>query len=221
MDAVQEGFQRSTGEIMGWLNSDDILAPWALRVAADIFRQFPRVEWITSLFPMVMNEAGMPFATRCVEGFHSRAFYRGRNVPLDRRFYSAMIQQESTFWRRSLWERAGARVVTTLRVAGDFELWARFFQYAELHAVEVPLGCFRFQRDSFSSREFDSYLAVCRKVLQQYGHKPPAKIETLIRRLVRQLPDRIHPLSGLAYPVNRIAGLRGEPGWVVRRAWIV
>jgi glycosyltransferase involved in cell wall biosynthesis len=221
MDALQEGFRRSTGEVMGWLNSDDILAPWALRVAADIFRKFPQVEWITSMYPMVMNEQGLPCATRCVEGYHSRSFYRGRNAPLDSRFYSSMIQQESTFWRRSLWERAGARVDTSLRVAGDFELWARFFQHAELYAVEVPLGCFRFQRDSFTSREFDAYLAVCREVLRKYGHRPPARIESLVRRFIRQLPERIRPLTGLAFPVNRIAGLRGEPGWIIRPAWIV
>jgi glycosyltransferase involved in cell wall biosynthesis len=221
MDAVQEGFARSTGEVMGWLNSDDILAPWALRVAADVFRQFPQVEWITSAYPMVMNESGLPGGTRCVEGYHSRSFYRGRNAPLDLRFYSSMIQQESTFWRRSLWERAGARVDTGLRVAGDFELWARFFRHAELYTVEVPLGCFRFQRDSFTAREFDSYLAVCRGVLRQYGARPPGRRETFLRRMVRQLPRRIWPLTGLAYPVERIAGLRGEPGWAVRRTWIV
>jgi glycosyltransferase involved in cell wall biosynthesis len=221
MDALQAGFDRSTGEIMGWLNSDDILAPWALRVAADIFRQFPQVDWITSLYPMVMNEEGVPCATRRVEGYHSRAFYRGKNAPLDPWFYSSMIQQESTFWRRSLWERAGARVDISRRVAGDFELWSRFFEHAELFAVEVPLGCFRYQRNSFSTREFDAYLDVCREVLRKYGYRPPGKLESLLRRFIRRLPDRIRPLTGLAYPVSRIAGLRKESTWTIHQDWIV
>jgi glycosyltransferase involved in cell wall biosynthesis len=221
MDALQDGFNRSTGEIMGWLNSDDILAPWALRVAAEVFRQFPQVEWITSMYPMVMNEAGLPYATRRVEGFHSRAFYRGRNAPLNPRFYSAMIQQESTFWRRSLWERAGGRVDTSLRVAGDFELWSRFFESAEPYTVGVPLGCFRVQRDSFSAREFDSYLDVCRKVLAKYGRRPPSRFEALVRRAIRCLPTRLLPLSGLAYPVRHITGQRGQSAWTIGQAWIV
>jgi glycosyltransferase involved in cell wall biosynthesis len=49
-DAVQDGFDCSTGEIMGWLNSDDKHAPWALAAADAVFRQFPDVQWITACF---------------------------------------------------------------------------------------------------------------------------------------------------------------------------
>lgn len=68
MDAVQEGFKRSGGEIMGWLNSDDRLAPWALEVVAAVFRQFPEVQWTTSMYPMVMNADGLVLAARRAEG---------------------------------------------------------------------------------------------------------------------------------------------------------
>jgi glycosyltransferase involved in cell wall biosynthesis len=221
MEAVQDGFQRSTGEIMGWLNSDDRLTPWALRVVAAVFRQFPEVQWITSMHPMVMNADGLVLAARRAEGFHAEAFYRGRNAPFNPRFYSCMIQQESTFWRRGLWEKAGGRVDTGLRVAGDFELWSRFFEDAELHTLAVPLGIFRIQPDSFSSREFEPYMEVCRRVLAKYSRRPPGRVESFARRIVRELPERWQPLTGLTYPVPLIVKGSGGGPYAIRRAWIV
>ncbi|MBN1438430.1 MAG: glycosyltransferase [Anaerolineales bacterium] len=221
MAAVQEGFERSTGEIMGWLNSDDMLTPWALRAAAEAFTHFPEVQWITSLYPMVMNEDGLVAGARRVEGFHAEAFYRGRNAPFDPWFYTCMIQQESTFWRRGLWEKAGGRVDASFRGAGDFELWSRFFEHAELYALGVPLGIFRFQKESFTALEWQGYMEECRRVMAKYGRKPPGKTELLARRVARELPDRVQPLTGLAYPVAHIVRSGGTNPFEIRRAWIV
>jgi len=221
MDAVQEGFARSTGEIMGWLNSDDMLTPWALRVVAEAFRLFPGVQWITSMYPMVMNEDGLVAGARRSEGFQAGAFYRGRNAPFNPWFYSSMIQQESTFWRRGLWEKAGATVDTTLRLAGDFELWSRFFEHAELYTLAVPLGIFRFQRESFTALEFEGYMETCRRVLAKFSRRPPSKLELLARRIARELPDRWQPLTGLANPVAHIVRSAGDTPFEIRKAWIV
>jgi glycosyltransferase involved in cell wall biosynthesis len=221
MEAVQEGFARSTGELMGWLNSDDMLAPWSLRTVAEVFRCFPEVQWVTSLYPLVMNEDGLVTGARRSEGFHADAFYRGRNAPFNPWFYTSMIQQESTFWRRSLWEKAGARVDVSLRVAGDFELWSRFFEHAELYALGVPLGIFRFQRGSFTATDFEGYMEVCRRVLAKYSRPPPSRAELLARRIARELPDRWQPITGLAYPVSHIVRSTGGRPFEIRKAWIV
>jgi glycosyltransferase involved in cell wall biosynthesis len=220
-DALNEGFARSRGEIMGWLNSDDMLTPWALRVAESVFGALPEVDWLTTLYPLVMDEEGMVIAARHAEGYNAEAFYRGRNAPLRTGFYSTVIQQESTFWRRSLWERAGARMDDSLRMAGDFELWARFFQHAELHAVAVPLGCFRFQKKSFTATEMDAYLGECRAVLQRHSRRAPSRIETAARRIARLLPRRAWPLTGLAYPVAKIRQEGRGSEWMISREWIV
>ncbi|MBN1438431.1 MAG: glycosyltransferase [Anaerolineales bacterium] len=220
-DALNEGFRRSTGEIMGWLNSDDMLTPWALRVAESVFRALPEAEWITTLCPLVMDEAGMVISARQAEGFNARAFFRGRNAPLVPGFYSTVIQQESTFWRRSLWERSGARLDDSLRMAADFELWARFFRHAELHAVGAPLGCFRFQKRSFTSNEMKGYLDECRTVLQRHGYRPPSRAELAVRRIARALPRRLYPATGLAYPVSKIRQEGRGSAWIVSREWII
>ncbi len=78
-------------------------------------------------------------------GYARSWFYRGWHLIASPRQadYKQGIQQESTFWRRSLWERAGSRVDPTFPAAGDYELWARFWKFADLAMVDIPLGGFR------------------------------------------------------------------------------
>jgi hypothetical protein len=49
----------------------------------------------------------------------------------------ACIEQQSTFWRRSLWERSGARLDAQYNLVAHFELWARFCQHAELYGIAM------------------------------------------------------------------------------------
>ncbi|MBL8121111.1 MAG: glycosyltransferase, partial [Anaerolineae bacterium] len=46
-DAINQGFARAEGEIMTWLNSDDVLLPGALRLVGEIFARWPEIAWLT------------------------------------------------------------------------------------------------------------------------------------------------------------------------------
>jgi len=210
--ALEKGFARATGEIMGWLNSDDLYLPWTLRVVGEIFASLPEVQWITSQYPILLSEDGLAIQMRRLDGFNRRAFYRGRNVPLNRFFYTGFIQQESTFWRRSLWERAGSRLDVTLPMACEFELWGRFWQLAELYGVGVPLAGFRIQKQQKTSLGFEDYLREAELVLQRYGLRSPGPAETMVLRLLRQLPRacvRWLP-EGVAHSTKLILSKEGE-----------
>jgi len=63
------------------------------------------------------------------------------------------IQQESTFWRRSLWERAGGLLSAEYGPIGDFELWVRFFRHARLYPVDAIIGGYRKHSDSLSLQD--------------------------------------------------------------------
>lgn len=181
-DAVTRGFARTSGEIMGWLNSDDIYCPWALSVAREIFAQHPDVEWLTTTTQIRWDAAGRAARALHVPGYSRAGFWRGEYLPAKGRFALGWIQQESTFWRRSLWERAGAQVGRAYPLAGDFELWARFFRHAELYAVETPLGGFRFHGDQKTGGDRADYTAEAERALVAHGGKLRSPLHSALRR---------------------------------------
>jgi hypothetical protein len=88
----------------------------------------------------------------------------------------AFIQQESTFWRRSLWERAGARLDTSYSLAADYDLWMRFAQLAEVYSVQVPLAGFRQHPNQKTARHMQDYVRQARASFLSHGGRPPAPV---------------------------------------------
>ena len=145
-DALQKGFARSTGEIMAWLNSDDMYHSKSLFVVAKTFQAFPKVRWLLGKSTFY-NEEGETFVLRADRYFERWSKWRFYN------FKDDFIQQESVFWHRSLWEEAGSTLDTKLSLAGDFELWLRFFQHEKLYSTSFILSGFRIRSKHQKSKE--------------------------------------------------------------------
>jgi glycosyltransferase involved in cell wall biosynthesis len=156
-DAINKGFLRTHGEIMGWLNSSDKLHANGLKVVGTIFSKFPGVEWITGR-PTMLNDAGMTVEVKDVPRWSRGRFLAGAN---------RHIQQESTFWRRGLWERAGGALSTEYRAEGDFELWTRFFRHAKIYPVDALIGGWRFHPNSLSHRDIARYERTCDEIIEK------------------------------------------------------
>jgi hypothetical protein len=183
-DAINKGFAKSTGEIMGWLNSDDKYLPWTFSLVADIFTAFSQVEWLTTVHPLAWNEQGQPIKIDFTGGFSRQSFLQGGNFPVKGSVGRRWIQQESTFWRRSLWERAGGRLDPSLTMAADFELWARFYEHADLFGVQALLGGFRSHGAQKSVLHRDRYMAEAEQVLREKGNWPGGRLESFSRGIL-------------------------------------
>jgi glycosyltransferase involved in cell wall biosynthesis len=218
-DAINKGFSKTTGAIMAWLNSDDKYTPWAFQVVGEIFSSFPEIEWLTTLYPLWLDGRGRAVTCSYTDGYSRQGFFRGENLPGGDWYARAWIQQESTFWRRSLWERAGGHVDASLSFAGDFELWARFYRYAELYGVATPLGGFRMHKDQKTADHSNNYLQEAAQLLIHCGGRPYNKLESFAHsRLLRYLPGRFRRLAiyvGLLHP-HKVCIHRGrQGGWQV------
>ena len=219
-DAINKGFARSTGRIMAWLNSDDMYFPWTLQTVAEGFGQFPDTNWLTSLYPANWNKAGAVFGVQRRDGF-SRLFFDKGYYASPRHLFRHHIQQESTFWTRSLWEAVGG-LNTAYRLAADFDLWARFIQRAPLVGVRAMLGGFRFHGDQRSLNNQAGYLDEVEHSFRGAGGRHCRGLDAWIRssRLPEWWPLKVLPSLGFVQPVTNIAWSKPEQRWVKTTEYI-
>lgn len=147
--ALNLGFAKARGEILGFLNSDDTLLPGCLHsVAREIDPEKGRlVVFGRSLFtgegsPYVGVEHPAEFASR----FHQLAIWeRGFNT----------IPQPSTFWHRRVWEACGGFDEAETHVL-DYDLFCRFSQRFHLHKVDELWSTYRLHPVSKSAQRTES-----------------------------------------------------------------
>ena len=203
-DAVQKGFDKSTGDLMAWINSDDMYIPGAFRTVAELFSKFDHVNWIMG-YPgeidrndVLFRRIALPWARWSKWRYYSYDFQ--------------FIQQESCFWRRSLWELAGAKMKTSLRLAGDLELWMRFFRHAELYTTISCLAAFRQHSDHQRSRAHrDAYLEECRLMISDELKTMATgdRFKAILLRVFGVLlwPLHFYEIPGLKFLYHRVYGL--------------
>ncbi|MCL1946744.1 MAG: glycosyltransferase [Chitinivibrionia bacterium] len=168
-DAIQKGFNKSTGEIMAYINSDDIYHKKSFYIVSEIFSKNSEIKWLSGATTHI-DEYGR--GVNCAE---SRKFTRFDFLSGDFQW----IQQESCFFRRELYDKAGGYIDVSLRFAGDFELWIRFFRYERLYVANTLIGAFRVRSSNqLSLDNMDKYLSEVDRVLkkEQVGNSDKLKL---------------------------------------------
>lgn len=204
-DAINRGFSRASGDIFAWLNTDDMYHPYALSTVARIFAQFPEVHWITGI-PNSYNIDGArvgfdTFPPACSRTFLQQGFYDVKFVANGFNW----IQQESTFWRRDLWQKAGP-LNSNLKYAADFHLWQKFAQHTELVKVHSFLGGFRVHENQLTN-DPDQYRSELPDV------SAPEGLKLLVSHLKKNPGDRgvfLTPDDGAQKRLNDTYGLKRE-----------
>ncbi|VEN75401.1 Beta-1,6-glucanase [Candidatus Desulfarcum epimagneticum] len=143
--AINRAFKRSTGDIMAWINSDDILLPGALGAVADYFRRHPRVDVL--------------YGHRIIIDEKDRRIGRWILPPHDDDILSwaDYVPQETLFWRRRAWEKAGGYVDEGFDFALDWDLLLRFRETgAKFARINRFIGAFRVHDSQKTSAAIDT-----------------------------------------------------------------
>ena len=191
--AINAGFARTKGEIMGWINSDDVLLPGALACVGDFFQRHPEVDVVYG-HRMLIDEDDRQIG-RWVMPAHDDAVLS----------WADFVPQETLFWRRRIWDEAGGRVDESFRFALDWDLLVRFRE-AGARFVRLPrfLGGFRIhsqQKTSASITEigFQEMDRIRERVLGRV----PSRIEVrnaiapyMLKHVLSDLPWRIRERLG-------------------------
>ena len=187
-NAINKGFRLGSGEIMGWLNSDDLLLPKALYHIEQAFSD-PKVNFVTG-FRKIIDE-------------HSN-FVRNyiKDIPNDHYLsHYCPIAQETTYWRREVWENLG-ELDEQMHSTMDYEYWLRAIKWGGYSFTVIPYytGCFRDYRNNKSNSWLDVYY---KDVHALYSRYDLGYDETDV---VEQLGEYWHKRYNRIYP--RISNLR-------------
>lgn len=131
-NAINKGFAHTTGEIMAYLNSDDILLPGALCAVGKYFAEHPEVDAVYG-HRIVINQNDQETG-RWVMPPHDDEILR----------WADYLPQETLFWRRRLWDKIGGSFDENFHFAMDWDLLMRFVDAgAKFYRMPRFLGAFR------------------------------------------------------------------------------
>jgi glycosyltransferase involved in cell wall biosynthesis len=144
-DALNRGFRRTTGDILAYVNSDDLLLPGSLAYVARFFADHADVDVV--------------YGHRILVDEEGREIGRWVLPPHDGEILSwaDYVPQETLFWRRSLWQKVGNRFDPAFRFALDWDLLLRFRQAgARFRRLPRFLGAFRVHPEQKTSSQMES-----------------------------------------------------------------
>ena len=184
-DAINKGFERATGDLLTWINSDDMLAPGALAAAAIAYKT-SGADFINGV-SQVFREGDLVHQciTSCAEGpMPLQDMLDLQNCWLTGQFW----WQPDCFFSRELWEKAGSHVRVDWYYSMDYELWLRFAQAgAKVHSIGRPIVWFRTHADQKTSEgEGGGFKGELPKVVADFCQKQGVPTPDREREVVKQ-----------------------------------
>lgn len=168
-EAINKGLKKSTGEIIGWLNSDDMYQPETFANVEKTFLENPEVDLIYG----------------DVKNFYpdgkSKLYVNQLFEPID--FLSRVsVHQPAVFWRKKLHDKIGY-LDESLHYCMDYDLWMRiFFQYKTLK-VNTVFACFRVHSKAKTAANPEEMYQEYRKIFSRFINSFPGENNTFKQQL--------------------------------------
>ncbi len=170
-DAINKGLKMATGDIVAYLNSDDIYEHGTLNRIARHFAQHPETQWVTGKC-RIINEEGREIRKaitaykNCLLSMYSHSLLLVTNP----------ISQPSTFWRRDLLDTIGF-FNEDEHIVMDYEFWLRVGNRHNLAILDDYLACFRVYAETKTSSLFQKGFR--RELELAREQSPPAPLYAL------------------------------------------
>jgi glycosyltransferase involved in cell wall biosynthesis len=143
--AINKGFRKSSGEIICWINSDDLLLPDTLQLVSDEFQNCPG-SWLTGNC-ITINPKGEEVGQYLNELPENTFDW----INLFARGFSYAVLQPSTFWRREIFDSVGF-LNEKYNYSFDHEFFFRIFKaYGKPLTISRNLSAFRIHGNSKTS----------------------------------------------------------------------
>ena len=184
-EALNKGFSKSTGEIIGWLNADDLYAPGAVAAGTDSLSQYPEAAFVYGDWHIV-------------DEFSDEIIYQTtRQVGVrDLLLEGCLIPQQSTFFRRSILMGIGG-LDPDLNFVMDYDLFLRLLSRYPARRVAGNWGKFRLSTVTKTSQHQELFWPETIPVFERIFTSRP-DLENIKEEVFRRARLR----AGLNYLIN-------------------
>jgi glycosyltransferase involved in cell wall biosynthesis len=182
-DAVNKGFAMAQGEIIGWLNSDDVYFDrGTISAVVEAFQKHPEADIIYGDVAFIWED-GTILRVQCVPSFRYSRLLRG-----------CFLEQPGVFFRWSVVEKH--KLDKRLRVAIDYEYWLRIGKLYRFVHIPRILAADRNHRGRISVAQADKLKAVGDQLRRQYLGQPSLRLrlEWELDKMLSGIPRRIKGL---------------------------
>jgi glycosyltransferase involved in cell wall biosynthesis len=158
-DAINKGFARATGSLLGWMNSDDLFLPGSLRRLAEAHAQYPS---------KILAGDVIDFDSH---GYEKRIEQRALTFPNFVEFWEERHSwhMPGIFYPRSVIAEAGW-LDAGLQFQFDLDLLCRLLLLADVEYVAGPVARFRLHPRSKTMTEQPAFLSEQIDVSKRYWH---------------------------------------------------
>jgi glycosyltransferase involved in cell wall biosynthesis len=173
-DAINKGLLKATGEIVGWLNSDDTLAPGALERIGRYYRDHPDAEFLYGHTDLIDADDRVTRRLFAVPTNAWELIHYNRNL----------FSQPGTTWRRRLQDRIGV-LDHSLHCTMDCDFYIRAAQATRLHFIPWHLANLRIHGETKSLTRRAAFDQEHQILHQRYGKEEKGSLAAKIFRLRR------------------------------------
>jgi glycosyltransferase involved in cell wall biosynthesis len=163
--AINEGFKHARGEILLWLNSDDMLHPGALLSMVEAVTSHPNDHLFTG-YPCVWDESDRLRMIRRESPDWSHEYF----MMFDPEGPAHYMQQESTFFTKKIWDVVGG-LDCRIDLSADFDLWLRMSKHTSIMKLPRLIGGFRQHGQQRSVVHRDKYIQQVKESIEAQESK--------------------------------------------------
>jgi glycosyltransferase involved in cell wall biosynthesis len=195
-EAINKGLMRAKGEIVSWLNSDDLLAsPWALERVQKAFQNNSQADIVVGNL-RIIDERGRSLTEPPIfcNDMNNQEFTRYLPAILDHCF----IPQPATFFKKTIYQQYK---INNYHYGMDWDLWIRCYLDKKIFLkIKQPIASFRIQQNGKTTVGGTRYYAENLVILKKYN--PHSKQILINQLLLWKSYQEQNPLWGRA--VNQI-----------------
>jgi len=188
-DAINKGINQTTGKILYWLNSDDLILPGAVSKAVTVFKSHSEIQ-------LLYGKAHFTDPSGNIIGSYPTEPFNFQRLAMFN-----FISQPSVFFKRDAFDSVGG-LNPRLNYALDYDLWIKIGKRFKTTYVPEYLSCYRLHESSKTVDPKQILKSLKENIDVVYGHYGWAPAHKLYGYCYYKLENKAMPFLGSFKPLK-------------------